>query len=561
MNNMKTTKRALGTSIVALIMCFAMLVGTTYAWFTDTVTSSGNVIKSGKLDVALTWSEDYDVDEANWNNVEADNAAPIFSGDILWEPGYTAVRYLKVENLGNLALQYKLQIVTNGALENADGIKLSDAIDVYYSATKTEVVGRDVSGLNYLGTLTQFLTGAAVADTLEEEGDADYATLVLKMNENAGNEYQNLSVGTSFDVVLFATQLAYESDSVDDQYDVNSTWPAHGTASGNAADAVLGDLELIVYNTTNTEPTTGEQAKLATFQIPVGAIADESKDVVITVTETTDGNGITLNDGESTKSYQITVENLDPDNTELIDVYLRVGADKNVVAVYHYDEEIDFTYDSNSGNVRFQTATFSPFTVVISNEPAPEGDSELPNATINNITAQQPEGGYTYGFVGTNFSGLTLEDPDELNAVYQIIAKDTSAEAQANKYADWKCDFFVKVNKDIEANTIILAGQYDAFSEDWVAFSNPVAVDGETYIPLLLLVSNGWTYEDIVSGVGTFNCGVKDVNGSLATNGVIFTVQLRLVDPNAADLQNPVEGEYIVIDEVSYNFATGTSSK
>ena len=109
MNNMKTTKRALGTSIVALIMCFAMLAGTTYAWFTDTVTSSGNVIKSGKLDVALTWTEDFATDEAAWNNVEADNAAPIFSGDILWEPGYTAVRYLKVENLGNLALQYKLQ--------------------------------------------------------------------------------------------------------------------------------------------------------------------------------------------------------------------------------------------------------------------------------------------------------------------------------------------------------------------------------------------------------------------------------------------------------------------
>ena len=49
----KTTKRALLISVVALILCFAMLMGTTYAWFTDSVTSVGNKIEAGTLDVQL----------------------------------------------------------------------------------------------------------------------------------------------------------------------------------------------------------------------------------------------------------------------------------------------------------------------------------------------------------------------------------------------------------------------------------------------------------------------------------------------------------------------------
>ena len=51
--NKKSTKRALLTSIVSLVLCCTMLIGTTFAWFTDTVTSAGNKIQAGNLDVAL----------------------------------------------------------------------------------------------------------------------------------------------------------------------------------------------------------------------------------------------------------------------------------------------------------------------------------------------------------------------------------------------------------------------------------------------------------------------------------------------------------------------------
>ncbi len=53
MTNRKSTKRALLGSVMAMVLCLAMLVGATFAWFTDTASTGVNKIQSGKLDVAL----------------------------------------------------------------------------------------------------------------------------------------------------------------------------------------------------------------------------------------------------------------------------------------------------------------------------------------------------------------------------------------------------------------------------------------------------------------------------------------------------------------------------
>ena len=94
MKNIKLTKKAFLASLVALVLCFAMLLGTTYAWFTDSVSSANNIIQSGNLDVELYWSKD----ATNWEKV--DENTNVFSGE-LWEPGYVEVVYLKVANVGS----------------------------------------------------------------------------------------------------------------------------------------------------------------------------------------------------------------------------------------------------------------------------------------------------------------------------------------------------------------------------------------------------------------------------------------------------------------------------
>ena len=79
---MKNNKKSLITSILSMLLCIAMLIGTTYAWFTDTVQSGSNIIKSGNLDIGMYWSKN----NVDWNNVEGDTATPIFNYD-KWEPG------------------------------------------------------------------------------------------------------------------------------------------------------------------------------------------------------------------------------------------------------------------------------------------------------------------------------------------------------------------------------------------------------------------------------------------------------------------------------------------
>ena len=150
MNNSKLTKKALLTSVMALFLCVAMLTGTTFAWFTDTVTSSGNIIKAGTLDVTMEWAEGT-TDPANATWTDASTGA-IFNYD-KWEPGYVSVRHIKIANEGDLALKYQLSIVANG-----DVSKLADVIDVYYLDPAAQIADRDeLTADKKLGTLTEVL--------------------------------------------------------------------------------------------------------------------------------------------------------------------------------------------------------------------------------------------------------------------------------------------------------------------------------------------------------------------------------------------------------------------
>ena len=94
------TKKALIMSVLSMVLCIAMLIGMTFAWFTDTASTGVNKIQAGNLDVKLMYSTDMQT----WK--EANEQTKLFDDNALWEPGYTQVVYLKVVNGGNLALKY-----------------------------------------------------------------------------------------------------------------------------------------------------------------------------------------------------------------------------------------------------------------------------------------------------------------------------------------------------------------------------------------------------------------------------------------------------------------------
>jgi len=116
MTNCKSTKRALLTSSISLLLCFAMLLGTTFAWFTDSAATGSNVITAGNLDIDVQ----YTLDGENW--ADLDGATDLFQKS-LWEPGHTEVVVLKIENNGSLALKYaaNMNIVSETTGKTKDG--------------------------------------------------------------------------------------------------------------------------------------------------------------------------------------------------------------------------------------------------------------------------------------------------------------------------------------------------------------------------------------------------------------------------------------------------------
>lgn len=215
MTNMKNTKHALLASVMALFLCFAMLLGTTYAWFTDSVISNGNIIQTGNLKVGFQWADGKeDPATATWKDV----SGAIFDYDN-WEPGYAVAKHLKVSNDGTLALNYQMRIVADGVVS-----KLADVIDVYYFAEDMALTRDDLANATYLGTLTEVLgteknLSKTVYGAIKAGESADVHTLVLKMNKDAGNEYQEMNLGCSFSIELLATQMSDENDSFDNKYD------------------------------------------------------------------------------------------------------------------------------------------------------------------------------------------------------------------------------------------------------------------------------------------------------------------------------------------------------
>ena len=229
MTKKKTARRALFMSVMSLILCCAMLMGTTFAWFTDSVTSASNVITAGNLDLSVQ----YTLDGKNWADLQgADN---LFQKD-LWEPGHTEVVALKIENKGSLALKYNAAMnitsETIGKTVGGDDIKLSDILTVSTLTQAANDIG-DIalmlafSGENSVGyenTAKFKEAGVLREDTELHPGDAHYTIVKVDMAETVGNEanHNGVNVPTiTFGINLAATQFAYESDSFGNDYDDN----------------------------------------------------------------------------------------------------------------------------------------------------------------------------------------------------------------------------------------------------------------------------------------------------------------------------------------------------
>jgi len=221
MKRKNTMRNALVTSVISMLLCVSMLVGTTFAWFTDSVVSANNIIKSGNLDIVLEyWDGD------SWEDVKG--KSDILSED-LWEPGYVDVAYLRLKNAGSLALKYQLgvNIVTEKPGVNQAGaeFKLSDYIyfDVIEGVNgETGAYANRAAALAVATQNTKISAGYSKAGALEAETPYVYLALVVHMpttvdnvaNHN-GTDVPQIDLGIN----AYATQLMSEDDSFGKDYD------------------------------------------------------------------------------------------------------------------------------------------------------------------------------------------------------------------------------------------------------------------------------------------------------------------------------------------------------
>ena len=341
MSNTKLTKHALIVSIMAMLLCVAMLVGTTFAWFTDTASTAVNKIQAGNLDVALEMKDA----RGNWVNAEGQTlswkkaAGAPANEQVLWEPGCTyELPELRIVNKGDLALKYK--IIVNGIVGNA---KLLEVIRFEY------------------GTGIDINAEVTLAPNAKTEG------IIIKghMDESAGNEYQGLSID-GIGITVVATQVASEFDSFGNQYDKDAALHVNSIGVGDISvtdtsaqnSAVVktqqtissGDMSVTYpagVTLDNTGAVTGDTDKKTSVKQELKYVGD---------TASASMSGISIDDGKAVASYELTLP-VSAGNTTPVTVTIKYPAGLTGVQVYHSGTLLTSTANANGESATYDAST------------------------------------------------------------------------------------------------------------------------------------------------------------------------------------------------------------
>ena len=312
MTSSKSTKRALLTSVLALLMCVTMLVGATFAWFTDTASTGVNKIQAGNLKMEVSYKNTSDGEFTVLN--ESTN---VFKQDTLWEPGHVEYAVLNVKNIGTLALKYKLGINIAGETGSTNVLgnefKLSDYI-------KFGVVGEDLSGKTRDEMVAAVTDGKLIKEGYSKESHLDTTdanetvTLVVWMPTDVGNK-ANYKVGAAVPEInlginVAATQYTHESDSFGNQYDKDAQYPDVAYTQASTQD----ELNTALNNPTdaNGNPTSkiAVDLKKGSYTLPGDKMGN--KEISITGTEDT---VIDLKAGTAAHDASITMEGVTVEST------------------------------------------------------------------------------------------------------------------------------------------------------------------------------------------------------------------------------------------------------
>ena len=311
MTSSKSTKRALLTSVLALLMCVTMLIGATFAWFTDTASTEVNKIQAGNLDIELAYKNS----TTGGKFKEANKETPVFDNNALWEPGHVEYVVLKVSNAGSLALKYKLGINIDNEVGSTNvygnAFKLSDYIRfaVLDGDRTGDSVDRDA--LVAAATDSKLIKEGYTAENqllpASTDNSQKVVTLVVWMPTTVGNEANHKKDATApsidLGISVAATQDTVESDSYGNTYDKDAKYPDVAYTQASTQE----ELNAALNNPTdaNGNPTSkiAVDLKKGSYTLPGDKM--DNKEISITGTKDT---VIDLTSGTAAHNASITME-------------------------------------------------------------------------------------------------------------------------------------------------------------------------------------------------------------------------------------------------------------
>ncbi len=360
-------------STISTVLCISMLIATTLAWFTDTVTSSANSIIAGNLDLAVSYSKTGD--GTDWADLHGSDS--LFSGSF-WEPGHTEVVYLKIENRGTLDLKYLLNVSpikeTGGINVNGNAFMLSDYLvfKTVKMATLTPYTRETARAA--AGTETKLNQPAlSQSGSIVSGGNAEYVALIVYMPESVGNE-ANYKTGTTppeieLGITVIATQVnpsagfePYDELLLEQVIQVHESEEVEVDSTGKTTTQTLLSAQK-------------DGSVVGTAIIPAGVQMESGVTrVTLNIVPDTDPSNAPYHavagDNQLAIPLNIQLIGISASNTEPITISYFIGKNLMGVTIYHMGVPINNTYDSETGLVTFESATFSPFTVVY-NKPVP----------------------------------------------------------------------------------------------------------------------------------------------------------------------------------------------
>lgn len=171
-------KSALFGGALLTIITVMLMLGSTMAWFRDTEVVI-NTYTFGNLDVDIVEENDGQIVGATTLQFVKPDGGEYQAGAYLFEPGATfQLKEFYIKNSGDVALKYRLKLDTTGATGQ------KELLD---SMTITATMGDGSPALPFLlDSETRTLAAGKMDGPVR---------IYIHMKKEAGNEYQNLSVG------------------------------------------------------------------------------------------------------------------------------------------------------------------------------------------------------------------------------------------------------------------------------------------------------------------------------------------------------------------------------